>query len=475
MQPLPYQLGNAPTIGQALYVLVFLAMNIILTSINYQSKQPNAWYATKWQEIVAYIFYRTGVLAYIFMPLVFLFASRNNVLLWMTDWSHSTFLVLHRWIARVFALQALLHSVLALVLYLENGNYATEHSKPYWIWGIISTLGVVILTFASGLYVRRFHYEIFLLTHIVLTVIVIVGCWYHVYDLYAFLGAYEDWLYAVAAVWFFDRVIRVLRIIVSGPQYAKVTDLGNRYMRIDVPGLHWGMMTGKHAYFYFPTLTPLRPWENHPFSLIPSAMLHGPLARSGSSNPNSPASASLKEQDMEKQHDLSTRVQSLPEANSNSGITLFLRQRKGATSALRTQARLLTFVEGQYANHSTSKAALCDRLLLIGGGIGITALVPFTANHFNVKLCWSLKESARCLLDELQGTLHRVADKEIIVGQRIDVHELLAAEIRAGWKRVGVIVAGPGELCDNVTAAVVKAAKMFTPTSFELEVEAYSW
>jgi len=31
--------------------------------------------------------------------------------------------------------------------------------------------------------------------------------------------------------------IRVLRIIVSGPQYATVTDLGNRYMRNDVPGL----------------------------------------------------------------------------------------------------------------------------------------------------------------------------------------------------------------------------------------------
>ena len=190
---------------------------------------------------------------------------------------------------------------------------------------------------------------------------------------------------------------------------------------------------------------------------------------------NSPASASLREQDTEKQDGLSTQVRSLPAANSSSGVTLFLRQRAGATSALRTHARLLTFVEGKYANHSTSKAALCDRLLLIGGGIGVTALVPFTANHFNIKLCWSLKESARCLLEELGGALSRVDDKEIIVGQRINVHDLLAAEVRAGWERVGVIVAGPGELCDNVTAAVVTAAKTFTLTTFELEVEAYSW
>jgi len=38
-----------------------------------------------------------------------------------------------------------------------------------------------------------------------------------------------------------------------------------------------------------------------------------------------------------------------------------------------------------------------------------------------------------------------VNDKDIIVGQRLNVHDLLAAEVLAGWKRVGVIVAGPGE------------------------------
>ena len=38
VRPLPYFLGNAPTIGQSLYVVMFILLNIILTSVNYQSR-----------------------------------------------------------------------------------------------------------------------------------------------------------------------------------------------------------------------------------------------------------------------------------------------------------------------------------------------------------------------------------------------------------------------------------------------------
>src|ERR1700712_2803776 len=102
VRPLPFLLGNAPPVGQALYIGMFLILNIVLTSVNYQSRQPNAWYANTWREIMAYVMYRTGALAYIIAPLVWLFASRNNFLLWTTNWSHSTFMVLHRWVARIF-------------------------------------------------------------------------------------------------------------------------------------------------------------------------------------------------------------------------------------------------------------------------------------------------------------------------------------------------------------------------------------
>jgi hypothetical protein len=127
--------------------------------------------------------YRTGEIAYIISPLIFLFSSRNNILQWLTNWSHSTYLVLHRWIARVFALLAVLHSILAVILYKKEERFAMESTMSYWKWGIAATMMTVILAFCSGLPFRKFSYEIWLIAHIFLSVILIVGCWYHAYDL----------------------------------------------------------------------------------------------------------------------------------------------------------------------------------------------------------------------------------------------------------------------------------------------------
>ena len=481
VRSLPYLIGNAPTVGQGLYIAVFVILNVVLTSVNYQSRQPNAWYSNQWQEIMAFVFYRTGVLAYVFAPLVFLFAGRNNILLWLTNWSHSTYLLLHRWVARVFAFQALLHSVLALVLYINDGNYAMEHVQPYWIWGIVATICTVVLTFGSGLHIRRFFYESFLVVHIVICVILIAGCYYHAYDLYGFLGNVEAWIYAMAAVWAFDRFMRIARLVNAGVRRAKVSALGNGadYIRVDIPGVRWSTEPGKHAYFYFPTLTPLRPWENHPFSVLSTALLQ-PSAYRGKSDGGSLQERSSTDRagsgfDLEKRIAVSQPAGSLRDGHPAIGLTLFIKKGKGITKILKESDDLLTLVEGPYPNNSTKQILLCNRLLLIGGGIGITGLVPFVHNHWNVKLCWSVKPSAKCLIDELGGVLDELAEKEVSIGRRLNIGELLAEEEAAGWARVGVVVSGPAGLCDDVRAAVIAAARRSTKTIFELEVEAYSW
>jgi hypothetical protein len=105
--------------------------------------------------------------------------------------------------------------------------YAMEATQPYWQWGIVATIMVVLLTFASGLYSRSFLYEFWLLTRFVFSVLLIVACWYHASDLYAFLGGVEDFLYAVAAVWFIDRFARIVRILMVGPRRAKVSEIGD--------------------------------------------------------------------------------------------------------------------------------------------------------------------------------------------------------------------------------------------------------
>ncbi len=462
--------------GQSLYILMFLILNIVLTSVNFQSRQPNAWYSNTWREIMAYVLYRTGALAYMIAPLIWLFGGRNNVLLWATNWSRSTFLLLHRWVARIFTLQVLLHSIVALILYRAEGTYAEALKSPYWIWGISATLCCVILTFGSGRYVRDYAYELFLLKHIVLSVILIVSSWYHAYDLYKYLGGYEDWMIAISVIWMFDRLGRVLRIAIAGPRRAKVTALNEDYVRIDIPGIRWGRQPGKHVYVYFPTLHPLKPWENHPFSVLQTALLQPSHARVGSDyNSQSSTDQSHDRHDVEKINAVKrTANEVVRNTHSDIGLTLYVRKSTGATKDLAAVDNLLTLFEGPYPSSSTRQVLQCDRLLLIGGGIGITGLLPFVNNHWNVKLAWSIKESARCLIEELHVALSAVADKEIRVGNRLNVEQLLQEEVEAGWERVGVVVCGPSGLCDDVRATVVAASKL-GKTDFELEVEAYAW
>ncbi|GAB1312357.1 Ferric oxidoreductase domain-containing protein [Madurella fahalii] len=459
VKPLPFLLGNAPTVGQGIYITVFGVLSAVLAAVGYQSGQPNAWFDSQWKEISAYVLYRTGTLAFMLLPIVFLFASRNNVLLWLTTWSHSTYLLLHRWVARVFMLYVVIHSIIGLRVY---AHYA---QTEWWIWGAVATLATVMLAIGSGLYVRAAQYELFLICHIVLSVFVVVGCWYHLFGWYASMGmsltdtwAYELWLYFAMAVWSFDRLFRVGRVLKNRARRAQVTDLGHGYFRVDIHGIRWGSAPGRHAYVCFPTLDPLRPWENHPFSAIPTPILpHRGTPRIGKDEESQQCTALAKKPSND---------------HSNVGITFFIKQSTGITKRLRAHSSLLTLLDGPYSNGHTGPVLRCDRILLIAGGIGITSVLPWAYQHWNVKMVWSVSESARCLTEAID--LSGFANSEVRVGRRFDVDELVDGEAVTGWNRVGVVVSGPGSLCDDVRAAVARAGRR-AKAVFELEVDAYSW
>ncbi|KAF1984279.1 hypothetical protein K402DRAFT_406240 [Aulographum hederae CBS 113979] len=476
IRPLPYLLGNAPTAGQALYIAFFVILNVAMTAAGYRATQPNMWFASTYQEIMAYSSARTGVLAFALAPLVILFSGRNNILLWVTGWSHSTFMVLHRWVARIFGIQVILHSVLELALYIDMGEYEVELVQPYWIWGIVATVACCIMLVVSGLYFRRLSYEVFLVVHIIMAVFVLAGSWYHVELLFERRWGYEYWIYAACAVWFFDRLLRVLRIAKVGVCRTKVTELGDNYVRLDVKDVRWTATPGRHAYAHFPLLSKLTPWTNHPFSIIPTAMLQPRKSPTSSSSDGDASSASSQTRDVEKSmgaHTTTTTITS-PQPATTAGVSFYIKKGTGCTRHLRTTTSLLTLLDGPYPSSSPSAILKCDRLLLIGGGIGITGLLPWATAHPNVKLAWSVKEEAQCVVDDLATVLKGIRERDVRVGERFDVGGLLEEEVRAGWGRIGVVVCGPGGLCDDVRAEVVRKGREGV-TRFELEVDAFSW
>ncbi|KAK1751294.1 ferric reductase-like transmembrane component [Echria macrotheca] len=497
LTPLPYLLGNVPTLGQTLYITLFTVLNILLAALGYRSYLPNAFYLTQHKEILNHVTIRTGAFAFVLLPILLLFSSRNNILLFghLTRWPHSTYLLLHRWVARLFLVHVAVHSIAALQIYSFFADTA------WWDWGVAATVLTVVITLGSGLYVRRARYDVFLVMHVVLAVLILVGSWYHLVGWYAYLGktvgtkntyGYEIWLYFAFAVWGFDRLVRVGRMVRWGVRRARVTEVcEGRYVRVDVPGVRWSGL-GEHVFVCFPSARPWTPWESHPFSVIPTHLLREDIAqRTVEQDRNDEAGAGV---DVEKQQVHKTRVRSAtppptertPKPNSDSetaftstaGITLFIRKSSGLTSYLKPSTkRILTLLDGPYPSISPlSKTSLlqCDRLLIVAGGIGITGALPWAhSGHPNVKLVWSVKEASRGLADALHASLGRVVSKEVRVGSRFDVQELIEEEEKAGWDRIGVVGCGPGGLCDDLRAAVVVAGRRGRAV-FELEIDSYS-
>ncbi|USP76285.1 ferric reductase-like transmembrane component [Curvularia clavata] len=475
VRPLPWLIGNAPTVGQAVYIFFFFALNVILSAVNYGSSQPHPWGFSKREEILSYIGYRTGHIGYALLPLVVLFSTRNNFLLWVTNWSYGTYLLLHRWIARIFAVQAIVHSITLLLTYQGSGSYPVESVKSYWLWGIVATVLTCAMLILSLLYFRRIAYEVFLIVHIILAVFVIVGCWYHVILRWGY-NFYDNWLYAAIAVWFFDRAVRVLRVLKNGMRYADVTEVGDGYVRVDIPGVRWAAKPGCVGYVGFPTLHTLRPWENHPFSINSTALFRSYRHASAPASSSNSVSGSIhvEEKSVVARPPIPLVMDDVTDPATTAGVFFIIKKKTGMTKMLKRNARLLTILDGPYPHSAGTDALEADHLLLLGGGIGITGLLSWLSVHPSIKLAWSVKTSDKALVDEMYPIIRNVADKQILVGQRFSIKDLLQDEIHVGYKKVGVIVCGPPEMCDEARALVAGLGRG-SKTVFELHVDAFTW
>ena len=127
-------------------------------------------------------------------------------------------------------------------------------------------------------------------------------------------------------------------------------------------------------------------------------------------------------------------------------------------------------------NNQTNAVLKSDRLLLIGGGIGITGLLPFVWCHPNVKLCYSIKAAEKCLVDSLSTTMKEIREKEISVGERLNISRILNEEVNLGWSKVAVVVCGPAGMCDDVRTVVARLGREKAgQCELDLSVEAFSW
>jgi hypothetical protein len=127
---------------------------------------------------------RTGVLAFANIPILFLFTSRNNIFQCLTGWSFAAFQHYHRHVSIICVLETFVHSVCYTIKYIKKPNnadeYALEAAKPYFWWGILTTVACCIIPPLAILKIRKSIYEIFLFIHYILAILFLIGCTYHI-------------------------------------------------------------------------------------------------------------------------------------------------------------------------------------------------------------------------------------------------------------------------------------------------------
>ncbi|ODN73140.1 hypothetical protein L202_07706 [Cryptococcus amylolentus CBS 6039] len=334
---------SLPTRLEGACIAFYVLLNFLYCFVGYNLFHENQYWATYSAQLTRYVADRTGILSFFNLPIIWMLAGRNDVILWLTGWSFSSMNVFHRWVARVCTAQAIIHS--AAWTYQERDALAASFQEMYWATGIFATVTMSLLLPFSVKPFREKYYEAFLIIHIFLAVATLTLLFFHltVYD-----GEYDPFMWACVGVWAFDRLMRYVRIFYLTFKAAKgnnatmvATGGENGLIRLSVTtSLKHTPTPGMHYYLYTPLS--ITPWENHPFTLA-----------------------------------------SWHEENGATVLNFLIGTQKGATGKMRRMVRkaengvanLRVLVEGPYGH--TAFVRRFDHALFVVGGSGITAALPY--------------------------------------------------------------------------------------------------
>jgi predicted ferric reductase len=256
--------GFIPLRGQSIVIFLYFAMVVVFSATGYTYVENDTIWTTRSAQMARYPGDRTGILACFGFLLTFLFAGRNNFLIWLTGWKQSTFINFHKWVSRINFLITVVHAGSMHVQSVGLGKLQSRYKTAWMRWGVAATVICGILMVQTLYSIRKTQYELFLLTHIVLVAIFLCGTWIHIEDF-----GYEYWAYAMAAIWCFDRFVRIVRLAYFGIQQAQVTVVSDEVLKIVVPRHKlWKAYPGSFGYLHY--LTPVTFWQSHPFTIIDS-------------------------------------------------------------------------------------------------------------------------------------------------------------------------------------------------------------
>ncbi|OCT45916.1 hypothetical protein CLCR_00371 [Cladophialophora carrionii] len=394
---------------QALTILCYLIMHIAIVSVRHPTMERNIYYKSREIQRLRYVSDRIGVLMAGSMPFIWLFGTRNNFFLWATGLSFSTLQIFHRWVSLIFAVEAIIHGSCFTAYYLQQTGkegYRHELADPLFVCGILAVTTVCVMILLTCRPILRSLYELFKVTHVLLAVVLLVAFHRHVVG--QFRGMYLVFLWICVGLWSFDYASRILRVIVvnrprrtekgistlASITYNPAADIVRLTLRgAQIPSIRPGT-------YYFLSLpgSSWRIWEQHPFSAIPllDTPTSGPFdtASVSPSPPLSPEQAKEATAFASVQPLKSSESVAASNPTSVAGVTFLIRPKQGMTARLRNRlvasiphsTTMHVMLEGPYGSHSPSRfnPSHFSSILLIAGGSGITATLPYLRSIMEV-------------------------------------------------------------------------------------------
>ncbi|KAI5278736.1 hypothetical protein KEM54_004504, partial [Ascosphaera aggregata] len=190
----------------------------------------------------------------------------------MLQVSFDTFNLYHRWLGRIAAAEAIIHTCAWAANAVGGGGWTRmlcrAFNEPFFLAGSIGTIAMVILLIHSPSPIRHAFYETFLTIHQIMALVVVVVVWIHLkIDTLPQLPFY--WF--IPTFWACERLIRVIRILYMnvsrrhGLTKVTIEALPQQASRVtfELPK-NRKIPAGSHVYAYFPRFSF---WMNHPFSV----------------------------------------------------------------------------------------------------------------------------------------------------------------------------------------------------------------
>ncbi|KAG8805431.1 hypothetical protein FRC17_005522, partial [Serendipita sp. 399] len=275
------------------------------------------------------------------LPVIFLFATKNNILATLMGRGYERLNFVHRWAGRGIFLSTTIHGGLWIKSHLKMG-VDFKASKEMTGLAAYAVLGVMVLSSLRP--VRRYMYQLFFVSHVLGFVSFFVLVCYHT-------PMASPWIFPALAFYGLDMFLRLLRFRFKP---ASLIALDNTFTQITVERCDFGWIAGQHIRLRM--LFGARVFESHPLSICNAP---APISNITSSHGQILLGARVVGDWTKAINDMAHRVDEEPDAE------------KCCDDETTLGKEVMVMIDGPYGGISFDLGTY-EHVLLVAGGAGIT-------------------------------------------------------------------------------------------------------